>query len=917
MALGGARRPGHEVRPDTGSTRYAAFISYSRAGSDKLAPALRRALQRLGKPWYRLRALRVFLDVESQTAVSDLWSSIESALQESEFLIVVGSASAANSPSVEKEVAYWLSNKPYENILLVVAEENLPKDELSRDIIWGSARVVPPSLVRHYAEKGSPRFVDLAWARHLEQLDLRDPTVLSDVADLAAKLHHRAKDDMVGEEVRQYRRTQLVRRLVTLTLALLTLIAGAGAFVAVNQRQAALLQLDIATSRQLSTQAELISATDPQLAMLLDVAAFDVRATADAQSGLARQLARTNHLETIFNGHGGSISAARVHDGILVAADVDGNVSRFDVRAKKELNTYAIAGAHGVLSPDSSKVVVETAKTTDIWDIKHQSRIVSLPNGLSDLVFSPDGRTVAARTDKPGGSGSKFQVTLWDIRTGSLIETVPSSISGNIPLAFSPRSDVLALSGKGYQRPDNNSNVILWEIRRKRVIRELRNGHERGIFSVAFSPDGKRLVTGGHDARLVFWNIHRQVPERILKTAGDVNAIQFRADGRTLVTGDGAKVVTLWDVDRGAVIRTLKGHTAAVTSLDIDNQNSDMIVSGGDDGKVIVWSLPTLNRLLIKKLPMKGEPISFSPDGDRLAIQEGQSSISLYNLSGQVLDAKLPSGLLSTDWKVLFTDGNSGEMRDSQAGIDVPGISPLSPGAVPLAASANGTKVAAVDQGNLRLWDSRRREFVQSFETDEEIGDVALSVDGKQLATTGLDKISIFRTNDGQPVRTLPGHNPGGLVQGVAFSPDDRMLVSSALDAAQTALGCAGCDIILWDLEPNTQLATLIGHTSAPGRVAFSPDAKMIASSSGAETILWSADQRASVVKLSGAVGPIVFRADSRLLATQNRNGYVQLWDVDVQSWRRKLCAIAGRSLTPEEWASYLPARSYHPQCGS
>src|SRR4051812_25203685 len=62
---------------------YAAFISYSRAADGRLAPALQRGLQRFAKPWYRLRALRVFRDDASLSANPDLWGSIRDALDRS------------------------------------------------------------------------------------------------------------------------------------------------------------------------------------------------------------------------------------------------------------------------------------------------------------------------------------------------------------------------------------------------------------------------------------------------------------------------------------------------------------------------------------------------------------------------------------------------------------------------------------------------------------------------------------------------------------------------------------------------------------------------------------------------------------------------------------------------------------------
>ena len=85
---------------------YDAFISYSHAKDKPIASALQAVVQKLGKPWYRRRALRVFRDDTSLSATPHLWPSIEQALGQSRFLILLASREAAVSRSVGQEIAY-------------------------------------------------------------------------------------------------------------------------------------------------------------------------------------------------------------------------------------------------------------------------------------------------------------------------------------------------------------------------------------------------------------------------------------------------------------------------------------------------------------------------------------------------------------------------------------------------------------------------------------------------------------------------------------------------------------------------------------------------------------------------------------------------------------------------------------------
>jgi hypothetical protein len=124
---------------------YDAFISYSHAKDKPIATALQSVVQKLGKPWYRRRALRVFRDDTGLTATPHLWPSIEQALERSRFLILLASPEAAASPWVEKELAWWIDHKDAETVLVALTDGELSWDSATGDFRWSPA---PPLLRR-------------------------------------------------------------------------------------------------------------------------------------------------------------------------------------------------------------------------------------------------------------------------------------------------------------------------------------------------------------------------------------------------------------------------------------------------------------------------------------------------------------------------------------------------------------------------------------------------------------------------------------------------------------------------------------------------------------------------------------------------------------------------------------------------
>ena len=260
----------------------------------------------------------------------------------------------------------------------------------------------------------------------------------------------------------------------------------------------------------------------------------------------------TGHLLRTFTGHTGRVTTVAVSsDGRTLASTArfpDNTLRLWNPETGELLKT--ISEHKGVnafaFSPDSQTLAsVGRDATVQLWNVKTGELLKTFQgNGheFRAVAFSPDGQLLAT-----GGWSSKIH--LWNVATGSLLKTFPEKY-GVETLAFSPGGRFLA-SGGGFKDP----TIRLWHVptgkKQFTLIGHAKNphsGHTSDIYSVAFSPDGTLLASGGIDG-LRLWN---PTTGRGLATLtankSSVSVVAFSSDGRTLASGESGAVF-LWDVD--------------------------------------------------------------------------------------------------------------------------------------------------------------------------------------------------------------------------------------------------------------------------------------------------------------------------------------------------------------------------------
>lgn len=295
-----------------------------------------------------------------------------------------------------------------------------------------------------------------------------------------------------------------------------------------------------------------------------------------------------------------------------------------------------------------------------------------------------------------------------------------------------------------------------------------------------------------------------------------VTAVRFSPGDSLMVTGSVDSSIKIWERGSGKVVQEIR-HPEAISYLDLSTDGK-YIVTGSYDSKVRLWRIS--DGTMIKEF--NGHTgtvwtVAFNPDGSKIASSGDDAVINVWDVATGNLIQKL-KGHKRIVWAVKF--------------------------------SPDGTKIASGSfDFSLRLWNVADGKLLwDNKEHTETVVDLAFSHDGKLLASTSDDKtIRLWNVSEKKLVRTM---TVAEHVQAVAFSPDDKRLLTGGRDKPmigeflQTVFGDSkfnkGISSRLWEVETGKLLQTFSSHANDVMDVAYSHDGNWIATASADKTVeIW------------------------------------------------------------------------------
>ena len=324
---------------------------------------------------------------------------------------------------------------------------------------------------------------------------------------------------------------------------------------------------------------------------------------------------------------------------------------------------------------------------------------------------------------------------------------------------------------------------------------------------MAFAPDGGTLASGSWasgslDGAILLWDVDSgQIKTILTERQGSVSSVAFSPDGRTLASGGSAGgPILLWDVDSGQIKTTLLQYSYnTVLAFAPDGStlaSGSTNLFGGDFGNIFLWDVNTSQaQTYQEKEQQEITSVELLPNG------------SAPKRTSFPLPVQVTSLAFAPDGSTLASGHTSGTIRLQDVGTGQIHTILKNPDRLSSVAFSPDGKTLAIWGGMMiQLWDADSDQLHTTFKSPDYVSSVAFSPDGTTLASGSGDRtVRLWDVGSGQLyTTTLKGHTR--YVSSVAFSPDGTTLASGSQDGT----------MLLWDISPYIT-------PSAPTAIELSP----------------------------------------------------------------------------------------------
>ena len=411
-----------------------------------------------------------------------------------------------------------------------------------------------------------------------------------------------------------------------------------------------------------------------------------------------------------------------------------------------------------------------------------------------------------------------------------------------------------------------DDTIKLWEVASGALLWS--SWHTNGVQSLAFVPDGSMLATGGNDATVRLWDRQSGTQLQALPHPGPVLSVDWSPDARLLATGGFDGQVRLWETQKtgpATCVQTLVGHTNRVRGLAFA-PDGHTLASASWDGTVKLWDVASGRCLqTLTGHTEQVNRVAWSPDGRTLASGGRDTTIWLWEVEQGSYRAALQGHTTSVNSLAFMSDSRR--------------------------------LLSGSDDGTVRLWDVASGQCVRVMQGYvASLYDVDWSPDGTQVASAGSDTlVTVWDADDrvtdggGTPLRVLRGHR--GVVFGVGWSPDGKTLASSAWDDV----------IFLWDSATGVRVQVLRDPDNPDTifrGVAWSPDGRLLASGTYLHGVqVWDVTARSRRWvgrQLLTWIRHLTWSPDGTRLVGGGDDSHVYLWDASDGTLLQRLAGHHG-----------------------